>query len=404
MSIVKEFFLTTREKEFFDKWLANYEKEQKPLLIRGIDGNGKTTLAKEILKQYSIIHINIDFIYGKADIFSYIENSITKKDICFMFDQTKQVKALLIDDLQLYIRMNKGFLKKLLEVMKQKKYPRIPIIIICNQETNKAILSITDKCILYEHSYSLKHYSRILSNKINLSDYKLNKYIVSCKYNLNTIMMNLSTLKNDADSKKELKKVTVDLFHNDYSIDELLRMTSSEYTTIGFNMIEGCVQTLREERIIDSLLVMYQSQIESDMKEVFYKNNEFYDSIIFSNIVIPHRILRANSKKVINYKYSYNTYLSQSLIYIHNQKQHTNHNLINKGIHDKDFLILLVKEFLEKPNLKLLELIQDILYKNSFDKKFVEKRIKIISWITDEKLDSKKIHNLIHKYNMNYSK
>ena len=404
MSIVKEFFLTTREKEFFDKWLANYEKEQKPLLIRGIDGNGKTTLAKEILKQYSIIHINIDFIYGKADIFPYIENSITKKDICFMFDQTKQVKALLIDDLQLYIRMNKGFLKKLLEVMKQKKYPRIPIIIICNQETNKAILSITDKCILYEHSYSLKHYSKILSNKINLSDYKLNKYIVSCKYNLNTIMMNLSTLKNDADSKKELKKVTVDLFHNDYSIDELLRMTSSEYTTIGFNMIEGCVQTLHEESIIDSLLRMYQSQIESDMKEVFYKNNEFYDSIIFSNIVIPHRILRANSKKNINYKYSYNTYLSQSLIYIHNQKQHTNHNLINKGIHDKDFLILLVKEFLDKPNLKLLEWIQDILYKNSFDKKFVEKRIKIISWITDETLDSKKIHNLIHKYNMNYSK
>ena len=404
MSIVKEFFLTTREKEFFDKWLANYEKEQKPLLIRGIDGNGKTTLAKEILKQYSIIHINIDFIYGKADIFSYIENSITKKDICFMFDQTKQVKALLIDDLQLYIRMNKGFLKKLLEVMKQKKYPRIPIIIICNQETNKAILSITDKCILYEHSYSLKHYSKILSNKINLSDYKLKKYIESCKYNLNTILINLSTLKNDADSKKELKNLTIDLFHNDYTIEELLRMTSSEYTTIGFNMIEGCVQTLHEESIIDSLLVMYQSQIESDIKEVFYKNNEFYDSIIFSNIVIPHRILRANSQKDINYKYSYNTYLSKSLIYIHNQKQYTNHNLTNKGIQDKDFLIQLVKEFLDKPNLKLLEWIQDILYKNSFDKKYIEKRIKILSWITDETLDSKKIHNLIQKYNMNYSK
>jgi len=350
MSIVKEFFLTKKEKEFFDKWLANYGKEQKPLLIRGIDGNGKTTLAKEILKEYSIIHINIDFIYGKEDIFSYIENSITKKDICFMFDQTKQVKALLIDDLQLYIRMNKGFLKKLLELMKQKKYPRIPIIIICNHETNKAILSIQDKCILYEHSYSLKHYSQIFSNKINLSDYKLKKYIESCKYNLNTILINLSTLKNDADSKKELKNLTIDLFHNDYTIEELLRMTSSEYTTIGFNMIEGCVQTLHEESIIDSLLVMYQSQIESDIKEVFYKNNEFYDSIIFSNIVIPHRILRANSQKDINYKYSYNTYLSKSLIYIHNQKQYTNHNLTNKGIQDKDFLFQLVKEFLDKPN------------------------------------------------------
>ena len=84
MSVVKEFFLTKKEKEFFHKWLKNYEKEGKSLFIRGVDGNGKTTLAKEILKEYSIIHINIDFIYGKGDILEYIENSINKKDIFFM--------------------------------------------------------------------------------------------------------------------------------------------------------------------------------------------------------------------------------------------------------------------------------------------------------------------------------
>ena len=92
----------------------NYEKDGKPLFIRGIDGNGKTTLAKEILKDYSIIHINIDFIYGKGDVIEYVENSINKKDVFFMFDKKKVVKALLIDDLQLYIKTNKGFLKEII--------------------------------------------------------------------------------------------------------------------------------------------------------------------------------------------------------------------------------------------------------------------------------------------------
>lgn len=405
MSVVKEFFWTKKEKEFFHKWLKNYEKDGKPLFIRGVDGNGKTTLAKELLKEYSIIHINIDFIYGKGDILEYIENSINKKDIFFMFDKKKQVKALLIDDLQLYIKTNKGFLKKLLVLIKSNKYPKVPIIILCNQETNKGILSIKDKCVHYDHSYSLNEYSKIINKKINLTDYKLKKYIQECKYNLNTIFINLSTMKNDADSKKELEKLTIDLFQNDYSISDLIRFTSSEYITIGYNMLDLCPQILNEKEMINSLLQIYESQIVSDIKEFFYnqrKNDMFYDSVIFSNIVKPQRIIRNNPLNT-KIKYSYNSYLSKSLIYIHNQKMYSNHNLKNKDIHDIDFLIQMIKEFLEKPNLQLLEWIQDLLYKNSLDKKFIEKRIKFLNGIKKE-YDSKKLHNLISKYNMNYNK
>ena len=79
------------------------------------------------------------------------------------------------------------------------------------------------------------------------------------------------------------------------------------------------------------------------------------------------------------------------------------HNLNNKELHDKDFLIQMIKEFLDTPNLQLLEWIQDLLYKNSLDKKYIEKRIKFLNGIKKE-YDSKKIHNLISKYNMNYNK
>lgn len=411
MSIVKEFFWTKKEKEFFHKWLKNYEKDGKPLFIRGIDGNGKTTLAKEILKDYSIIHINIDFIYGKGDIIEYIENSINKKDIFFMFDKKKVVKALLIDDLQLYMKTNKGFLKKLLDLIKKKQYPKIPIIILCNLETNKGILSIKEKCVHYEHSYSVLQYIKIIKEKdLNksselISDYKYKKYIEDCKYNLNTIFINLSTLKNDADSKKELEVLTLDILKNDYSINDLIRFTSSEYITIGYNVLEMCPQILNEKEMINTLLEIYKSQIISDIKEFFYnqrKNDMYYDSVIFSNIVKPIHIIRKNSLST-KMKYSYNSYLSKSLIYIHSQKMYLIHNLNNKDINDKDFLIQMIKEFLDTPNLQLLEWIQDLLYKNSFDKKYIEKRIKFLNGIKKE-YDSKKIHNLISKYNMNYNK
>ena len=103
-------------------------------------------------------------------------------------------------------------------------------------------------------------------------------------------------------------------------------------------------------------------------------------------------------------KYSYNSYLSKSLIYIHSQKLYLIHNLNNKELHDIDFLIQMIKEFLDKPNLQLLEWIQDLLCKNSLDKKFIEKRIKFLNGLTNKNYDSKKIHSLIQKYNMNYSK
>lgn len=415
MSTIKEFFWTNKKKEFFHTWLKNYEMEGKPLFIRGVDGNGKTTFAKEILKDYSIIHINIDFIYGTCDIIEYIENSISKKDIFFMFDKKKTVKALLIDDLQLYIKTNKGFLKKLLELIKNKKFPKIPIIIICNLETNKVIKSIKEKCVYYDHSYNIQEYLKIIKEKEKeikksselITDYRYKKYIKECKYNINTIFINLSTLKNDADSKKELEVLTTDLLQYDYSISELIRFTSSEYITIGYNILELCPQVLCEKSIIESLLKIYLSQIESDTKEFLYnknKNDIYYDSIIFSNIVKPIKIIREN-KTTHKIKYSYNSYLSKSLIYIYSQKMYIMNNMNNKHLHDKDFLIQMIKEFLDNPNLQLLEWIQELLCMNTVDKKYIEKRIKYINGINKNKdYDSKKIHNIISKYNMNYNK
>ena len=89
-----------------------------------------------------------------------------------------------------------------------------------------------------------------------------------CKYNLNTIFINLSTLKNDADSKKELEVLTLNLLQNDYSINDLIRFTSSEYITIGYNILELCPQILNEKEMINPLLQIYESQIHSDIKEI----------------------------------------------------------------------------------------------------------------------------------------
>ncbi len=80
-------------------------------------------------------------------------------------------------------------------------------------------------------------------------------------------------------------------------------------------------------------------------------------------------------------------------------------NLNNKNIYDIDFLIQMIKEFLDNPNLELLEWIQELLCKNKIDKKYIEKRIKYINELNENKdNESKKIHNIISKYYMNYNK
>ena len=60
-------------------------KLDRPLVILGLYGTGKTQLAKELLKEYNIIRIDETIRNPKP----YIESALNRKDVSMMFTKKK---------------------------------------------------------------------------------------------------------------------------------------------------------------------------------------------------------------------------------------------------------------------------------------------------------------------------
>ena len=76
--------LYLRKKGFIKEWIRG-KYHEKPIIIYGNPGTGKTTLANYILKDHTIIHINIEFCRNKLSLEDYLKMSLYKKSITMMF-------------------------------------------------------------------------------------------------------------------------------------------------------------------------------------------------------------------------------------------------------------------------------------------------------------------------------
>ena len=66
------------KKTFINQWINGKYKE-KPLIIYGDAGIGKTSLANYILKDFIKVEINIDFCKAKQRLQEYLNLSLYKK-------------------------------------------------------------------------------------------------------------------------------------------------------------------------------------------------------------------------------------------------------------------------------------------------------------------------------------
>ena len=101
-------------KEIIKNWKAKYDR---PLVIIGIHGSGKTKLANELLKDYTIITIDETIKHPQP----YIESVLKRKDISMMFTN-KKYKAIFFDD---SIDVNNSLIENIIK----QSHINIPIII-----------------------------------------------------------------------------------------------------------------------------------------------------------------------------------------------------------------------------------------------------------------------------------
>ena len=104
---------------FIDQWKSQKYKE-KPIILYGNSGIGKTTLANYILQDFIKIEINIDFCKNCKSLDHFIDMSVNKESITMMFEKKKK-KCILFDDLKYIQENDKHLFKQIINFSKKKK-------------------------------------------------------------------------------------------------------------------------------------------------------------------------------------------------------------------------------------------------------------------------------------------
>ena len=169
-----------------ETWKTNLDR---PLVILGIHGSGKTQLANRLLSDYTVIRIDETVKNPQP----YIDSALNRKDVSMMFTK-KRYKAILFDD---SIDINNSLITNIVK----KKYKNTPIIIISSniytkvkstkyyivelskQVKNRSIYTKED-CKGYESQYNTIGLN-ILDNIDNLEKDKILKiYSSLCIYDI----------------------------------------------------------------------------------------------------------------------------------------------------------------------------------------------------------------------------
>jgi len=365
------FPLTPSQRDLIQTWLS---LKDKPLFITGISGCGKSTLANKLLKEYHIVPIHSDHLKYSGDIINLIQNTLFKKDVLMMCSRNPY-KSLLIDDIQLFIRYDKSGLSRLIDFVKtiNDKYP---IILVSDNISHKYIDIIQSISYTIQLNFSMRFYKTILK-KEDIPDIQLNRLIQTSDRNLHSLKVNghhTSTI----DKRYSINDVIQLLFTNKITIVDLFRLCSSEYNTLSLNILENTPFIIKPYDI-NILAKVYSSVCMGDFIESKYidKNIDLEVILLFS-CILPRNYIYSRIHLNKDYIFKFNSYISKSLIQIHNQSL----------LSTIDYMNILKVIYESQLKDKLYEIKEKISF-FEFDMKTLYKQIKVYNYYFNKDLTKK---------------
>lgn len=226
-------------------------KLDRPLVILGIHGSGKTRLADRLLSDYTVIRIDETVKNPQP----YIDSVLNRKDVSMMFTK-KRYKAILFDD---SIDINNLIMSNIIKT----KYKNIPIIITSSN--------------IYTKVKSTKYYIVELSKQVkNRSIYTKNDY-EGYESQYNTIGLNILDNIDDLDNDKILKVYSslciYDIYERNRSIDIFKR---TDYSILFSCIIPifytGKMVLKNNSYLSKSIIITNITRIIGDNYESYYND------------------------------------------------------------------------------------------------------------------------------------
>tara|TARA_B100000900_G_scaffold104296_2_gene86537 strand:- start:4324 stop:5331 length:1008 start_codon:yes stop_codon:yes gene_type:complete len=286
-------------------------EKNKPLLIYGKPGCGKTHIALELLKDTIMLRIDSANIKDNKDIKNYILDRIKKKNITLMFKKKTETRGLLIDDLHIFKKYDKKSYNLIIEFIKEKLYYNSKIILVCdkslikNNQLNKCKLNMIE--CKYSYSDYYKICLKIIKNKkrkfsLDILDNK----IYDSKYNFNTFLSEYDNIHNInlKDNYDGNELITKNILKYDYKLDDIFRLCMGDEKIILLNLVEN---------ISHNYLEIY------NFINMFNRNDIFIYYLYLLNIPIK-KINDCNKKNDTN-DIIYNRYISKKMVSYKNNNE-----------------------------------------------------------------------------------
>ena len=306
----------------------------KPLLIYGPPGSGKTHLALTLLKDTVLLRIDLSQIKATKDMKNYILDRLKKRNITLMFEEKYEERGLLIDDIHIFQKHDKSCFKSLIDFLVDGIYYKSKIIITCSKSfiKNKYICKL--KIDRHEMKYNYSEYYKLClvivkQGKLKIDLDSCDSKIYNSNYNLNIFLSECEQTndKSIKDNYDGIEEITKKIIRGSYSMQELFRICVGDEKIILLNLIEN---------LKDNYVEIYNFCDLFNRLDIFTYENKC--------LTIPIKMINIKNKNCVINEIIYNRYISKNMV--------KHKNLKNDKVSDKIIYLIDTYRTTEDENYK----------------------------------------------------